>query len=348
MVATQDIESGELVAFIPRSMMLSYREAQSESIVIKEISKEFLTQKFQYRSDLLKIAALILQEKRNPLSDRYDWFQTLDFDRSTQLVNLGLNDLEWFTGSSVRQIALQVRGGLMAEYEAFDSVYPGFKDKYTKKEFFDAWVDLKTKGYDAPLIAKGYDQKVLVPFLDQINMSGRSNVEWSYEKKNGISGFVIRATQSIKKGEELLGKYPEQHNRDLMMNYGFVDSQNESHLPMVFGLVVPDTDPLIQFKQFWFKDGDPSYGGIVITPIAQFDSDLFKDTLAILRVLMFDDTDNIMYLKDANISWDKPRRNNFKPYNLRTEAMVMKKLQNLCLDKLTTYPRTIQGDQELL
>ena len=133
-----------------------------------------------------------------------------------------------------------------------------------------------------------------------------------------------------------------------MMNLGFVDSQNESHLPMMFGLSVPDTDPLIQFKQFWFKDGDPQYGGIVITPIAQFDSDLFKDTLAILRVLMFDDSSNIMYLKDANISWDKPRKNNFKPYNLRIEAMVMKKLQNLCLDRLKTYPRTIHGDQELL
>ena len=64
-------------------MMLTYREAQRESVVIRKISKEFLTQTFQYRSDLLKIAAFIMQEKRNPLSDRYDWFQTLEFDRST-------------------------------------------------------------------------------------------------------------------------------------------------------------------------------------------------------------------------------------------------------------------------
>ena len=110
------------------------------------------------------------------------------------MVNIGLSDLEWFTGSQARQTALQLRGGLMKEYEAFDSVYEGFKNKYSKKEFFDAWVDLKTKGYDAPIIEQGYEQRVLVPFLDQINMSGRSNVEWTYEKRNGINGFAIRAT----------------------------------------------------------------------------------------------------------------------------------------------------------
>ena len=249
----------------------------------------FLTNAFQYRSDMLKMAALVMQEKRNPLSERYDWFQTLDFDRSTHLINLKSTDLEWFKGSQIKQTASQLRVGLLNEYNAFESVYPGFKNLYSKKDFFDAWVDIKAKGFDAPIIEQGYDQRVLVPFLDQINLSKEANVKWSYENKDGVRGFSIRATKLIKRGEELLLKYDEVHNRDLMMYHGFVDAQNETHLPIHLKVSVAQTDPLIQFKQFWFKDGDPQLGGVVITPIAQFDSDLFKDTLAILRVLMFDD-----------------------------------------------------------
>ena len=250
----------------------------------------FYTQAFQYRSDLLKMTAFVMQEKRNPFSQRYDWFQTLDFDRSTHLINLESDDLEWFKGSQIKQTAVQLKNQLQKEYNAFESVYPGFKKLYSKKDFFDTWVDLKSKGFDAPIIEQGYDQRVLVPFLDQINFGTEENVKWSYENKDGVRGFSIRATKLIKRGEELLLKYDEMHNRDLMMNHGFVDAQNETHLPIHFNVNVAQTDPLVQFKQFWFKDGDPQLGGVVITPIAQFDSDLFKDTLAILRVLMFDDS----------------------------------------------------------
>lgn len=97
----------------------------------------------------------------------------------------------------------------------------------------------------------------MVPFLDQINFSTLNNVEWNYEKKSGIMGFSIKATKPIKRGEELLSKYPELNNKELFMQYGFVDSLNEAHNPVTLYLKIADTDPLIQFKQFWFKNGDP-------------------------------------------------------------------------------------------
>ena len=99
MVATEDIKEGDLVAFIPRSMMMTYREAQKESSIIPKILDSFYTQTFQYRSDFLKMAVFIMQEKKNPFSERYDWFQTLEMDRSTQLLNMQFGDFEWFTGS---------------------------------------------------------------------------------------------------------------------------------------------------------------------------------------------------------------------------------------------------------
>ena len=55
-----------------------------------------------------------------------------------------------------------------------------------------------------------------------------------------------------------------------------------------------------------------------------------------------------MYLADANIRWERPRNNKFRPYSLRTEALVMKRFTDMCVAKLRDYPRTIQGDRDIL
>ena len=79
---------------------------------------------------------------------------------------------------------------------------------------------------------------------------------------------------------------------------------------MLAALQVKGEDALKPYKDFWFKQGDPMFGNnIVIMPDGNFDSALGKDALAILRVAFFNDAKQFNYLMDANISWDKPRKN---------------------------------------
>ena len=67
------------------------------------------------------------------------------------------------------------------------------------------------------------------------------------------------------------------------------------------------------------KDGDPQTNYAVFTD-GKFDSDATIDALAILRVVMFDDGDNMnLYLNKNYVSFARPRLNKVPPYDSRHE-----------------------------
>ena len=76
MVATDDIEEGELVAFIPRPAILTYREAGKTSVIARYFDDETMLLNngtFRIRSDYLRMIFFVMQERRNPFSEYYDW-----------------------------------------------------------------------------------------------------------------------------------------------------------------------------------------------------------------------------------------------------------------------------------
>lgn len=79
------------------------------------------------------MALYILQEKKNPFSHYYDWFQTLDFDLSTHMTSIDPADQHWYQGSQVRAQSIQTINSLTNEYSSFVTHYKGFDDRYSKK-----------------------------------------------------------------------------------------------------------------------------------------------------------------------------------------------------------------------
>ena len=134
---------------------------------------------------------------------------------------------------------------LTSEYNTFETLHPGFKDKYSKTEFFETWTIMKAKTKDIELLLPGFTQKALAPFIDQINFSVQGNIDWKYERREGGKmGYWIEAKKPIKRGEELVTEYPTMHNKELMSNYGFVDPENENPIAVVMGLNLGPNDPL--------------------------------------------------------------------------------------------------------
>ena len=130
-----------------------------------------------------------------------------------------------------------------------------------------------SRAFEAATVHPLYEQKMMVPFLDMFNHRRDPNVKWEYNR-DGNSGFYVHALTSIKRGEELFGHYGEGlTNKDLLLSYGFYDTTNDVHLPVVLAVHLYQNDPLLPAKEFWFKQGDMQYGH-VIYPIPDFESDL--------------------------------------------------------------------------
>ena len=96
MIATDSIQEGELIAFIPRSMMVSYINAEKSYCTT---CSDFEQMGWMTRSDYRKLTLTILQNRKNPFSPLYHWMQTLQTDFSDHVLNLTNRQVNWFKGS---------------------------------------------------------------------------------------------------------------------------------------------------------------------------------------------------------------------------------------------------------
>ena len=98
MIATDNIQEGELIAFIPRSMMVNYIDAEKDFCTI---CSEFEPVGWMTRSDYRKLAVTILQNRDNPFSPLYHWMQTLQTEFKDHLLNITNKQVNWFKGSQL-------------------------------------------------------------------------------------------------------------------------------------------------------------------------------------------------------------------------------------------------------
>ena len=79
MLSIDNIEKDELVAFIPRNMLMTIREAEHGRIW-KQMKEQMLdlSPEINLRNDYMMLMLYIMQERRNPFSTWYDWIATLD------------------------------------------------------------------------------------------------------------------------------------------------------------------------------------------------------------------------------------------------------------------------------
>ena len=73
----------------------------------------------------------------------------------------------------------------------------------------------------------GEEKQCYIPFADLINHAQeyKVNAEWMYN--DGEDGFIVRATDDIKIGEQIHISYgTDKTNQDLFLNYAFVLDEN--------------------------------------------------------------------------------------------------------------------------
>ena len=67
-----------------------------------------------------------------------------------------------------------------------------------------------------------------------------------------------------------------------------------------------------------------------------------SDTLSLLRLVLFDDMNNVQQIKAIT----NPTM--VSPFSIKNEMNVWQHLINMCQKNLEAYPRTLLGDEEML
>ena len=84
-----------------------------------------------------------------------------------------------------------------------------------------------------------------VPYADMLNHKRPRQTSWTYTDDR--EGFIIEALEDIKRGEQVYDSYGKKCNTRFLLNYGFINLDNDAN-EYPFTIKMADDDPFAQQK----------------------------------------------------------------------------------------------------
>ena len=181
----------------------------------------------------------------------------------------------------------------------------------------------------------------MIPVGDLFNHHNPPAIEWAWGSYHtGQSGVFYTAIEDIEKGKQATYSYGTKSNYHLLAQYGFIDLHNPIKHPVFLKHVnVLENDPLRDAKLDFFGDNKD----FQIQIKAEYANMYTQDSLSILRVIFFDEVENV----DKLMSFKDAEKKHVPPLSNRSEMRVLHHLIGFCHEKLSGYTRTFQGDLDL-
>ena len=200
MRASEDIKEGDLLAFIPESMLLTVAHAKANSPNVQILREKDLLDKMESPGPIVPLALYFLEERRNPDSKWLHYFETLPKEWDTQMIFMNEEELSWFEGSEILNYVGQFKKRLEHDYALISENIPGFSDKYSEREFMENYKAIQTRMFGL-INDDGLEIKAMVPVGDLFNHHNPPGIEWAWGRhKNGLTGVFYTAIDDIAKG----------------------------------------------------------------------------------------------------------------------------------------------------
>ena len=135
----------------------------------------------------------------------------------------GIEKYNYFYGMALEPVEDKLKKFSISKNIKYNDILGEFKYNY------DIAV---TRNFGRP--GSNYDINTMVPFLDLLNHSDKTNTHWLYEDKK--EGYTLIAVRNIEKGEEVTVTYGKFYNSLLYKTYGFVIPGNIYHEKMKVNL----------------------------------------------------------------------------------------------------------------
>lgn len=129
------------------------------------------------------------------------------------------------------------------DYEIICKEVPDFA-QFSLKEYAEAIILVASRAYN--LNIGGVETIAMVPYADMFNHKRQAPTYYSYMDEQ--KGFVIQSTEEIKRGQVVNIIYSNKDKRVLLLNYGFVDPEDDYDVVPV-DIYYNESDPLAEVKK---------------------------------------------------------------------------------------------------
>ena len=192
-----------------------------------------------------------------------------------------------------------------------------------------------------------------VAYADMLNHQRPKETQWSYCDER--QGFIIEATDDIKRGQQVYDSYGKKCNTRFLLNYGFINMNNDANeFPLVVRL--KPTNPFFEPKCKMIREDCRTFRVQV-----DFQEAVMIKFLAFMRFVEFDGNLNIFHLmadqwvkkpldaEDDDMTGDLVfTADKISGQSVANEKKVWGSIKELCEQALQKYPTTWEQDNEIL
>jgi hypothetical protein len=325
LVATENIEGGELMLSIPFNLLISPKTAGDGSLgpALKEIALP----------SPIVLTLFIVKEKNDPKSFFQPWLSILPEQVPSSLFfnEAEMGELE---GSMMQSITQQRKAVLASEYEQVMKVLAVNHSALFPAETFtlDAytWATSVVASRSIVVNAGNVTVPIIVPFADLATHNHAMNTSFDFDEENN---FKVVTNTPINGSSPVEISIGGRSNSQLLLSHGFTIDNND-YDQVQLNVKVSEDDPFYSVKHAMLKNqGINDDTTFVVSKLG-----LSKGLLAAMRVQALRPSEFDRYTRAFQ----------GRPVSLRNELEVYRTLVVACQQLLKRYKTSYQQDTEVL
>ena len=218
--STSFITKDECILYVPKSHIITLEMAKATPIGVKmvEANLDLLSPKHCF------LSSYILQEKLKPDSFWNPYLKILPEKYANFPIFYTDEEKEWLHGSPFLELVNEKIDDIREDYTNICKAVPEFI-QFPIEDFSKIRMAVSSRIFGMQIDTVKTDG--FVPLADMLNHRRPRQTSWNYDQER--QGFVIDAMENIERGEEVLDSYGKKCNSRFLLNYGFINRDNDAN-----------------------------------------------------------------------------------------------------------------------
>lgn len=322
--------------FIPKTHIITLEVAKAAPIGVKITAANLILMSPKH----CYLSSFLLQERTKTDSFWRPFLDILPQFFNSFPIFYSPAEKSLLSGSPFLDTITEKLADIEEDYSAICRVAPEFAE-YPIEEFSRMRMAVSSRIFGMEI--DGLTTDGFVPLADMLNHRRPRQTSWTYDQERG--GFTIEALEDIQRGEEVMDSYGRKCNYRFLLNYGFVNRDNDAdEYPLQLALDPNDQYFLVKLG---LAAGKESF---TVRIMASTSERCFEELFGFLRFIEFDDKNRLAELIQlctaTNAGSIKPTA--LPKISVNNEKRALLRLKALMEERLSLYSTSLEQDVEML
>lgn len=324
----------ECILFVPKSHIITLEMAKATPIGIQMVNANLnlLSPKHCF------LTSFVLQEKLKPDTFWQPYFKILPEKYASFPIFYSDEEKEWLKGSPFLALVNEKIEDIKEDFTTICKAVPEFA-QFAIQDFSKIRMAVSSRIFGMQI--DGVKTDGFVPLADMLNHRRPRQTSWNYDQDRG--GFIIEAMENIERGEEVLDSYGKKCNSRFLLNYGFINRNNDAN-EYPFKARINKNDEHAGIKNNLMGTSSQTF-----RLQADVTESVFSEFFGVMRFVELEDVSIVPQLiLDCQDDKSQFKAGKVPPISVQNEKQVLLKLSKKAKKGMSKYATTLEDDAEIL